>query len=153
VEDPTRQHLEAALRQTASYFRGGQFFIGSVGLFVIVGGVVREIYWLSLIGLVFFGGLVALMVHSQHRTQNHPLRRTILEQPERITSISYRMASSSSGAFPTHWLTFGDESGQSLGLQFDEGVIHALAPFLARRFVNAKIQIPGFDPRRDVAQA
>jgi hypothetical protein len=151
VQDPIRPQLEAALRDTTDYFQRGQLFIGAVGLFVIIGGIIREIYWLSVIGLALFGGLVGLMIYSQRRTRLHPLRRVILEEPERITSIIYRQASSSSGAFPTHWLTFSDESGMSLGLRFDQGVLHALAPFLARRFANASIQIPGFvDPERDV---
>ncbi len=151
MQDPIRPHLEEALRETSEYFRRGQLFIGVVGLFVVIGGLIRAIYWLSLIGAALFGGLIALMIYSKRRTRLHPLRRIILDEPERITSIIYRQATSSSGAFPTHWLTFSDDSGMSLGLRFDQGVLHALAPFLARRFTNASIQIPGFvDPERDV---
>lgn len=151
MQDSIRPHLEAALRHTGEYFQRGQLFIGAVGLFVVLGGIIREIYWLSLIAVALFGGLVGLMIYSQRRTRLHPLRQIILDEPERITSIIYRQASSSSGAFPTHWLTFSDESNMSLGLRFEQGVLHALAPFLARRFPNASIQIPGFvDPARDV---
>jgi hypothetical protein len=152
VDDPTQQHLQAALRETSNYYSGGQLLIGAVGLFVIIGGLIREIYWLSLIALVFFGGLVGLMAYSHRRMRNHPLRRIIFEHPERITNITYRMATSSSGALATHWLMFSDDTELSLGLRFDEAVLHALAPFLARRFVNANIQIPGFDPEHDIAR-
>lgn len=152
MEDPIRRHLEAALLDTSYYFQRGQLFIATVGLFVIIGGVVREMYWLSLIGLLGFGGMVALMTYSYWRTKNHPLRRIILDEPERITSIVYRLGTSSSGAFPTHWLRFTDDAELSLSLRFEQSVLHGLAPFLAWRFVNANIQIPGFDPERDAAQ-
>jgi hypothetical protein len=152
MTDAMRQHIETALRDSEQYFKQGQWFIGGVGLVCLVGSLIREIYFLAVFSVVFFGGLVALMRYAQKRTRNHPIRRTILEQPERITRVAYRKASSSSGAFPTYWLDFADDSGNRLGLRFEEGVLHALAPFLARHFSNATIEIPGFDPARDVAR-
>lgn len=145
--DPVREHLETALRDSQQYFAGGRWFIAAVGAVAVLGGLLRELYWLALISLVFFGGLVWLMVHAQRRTQNNPLGRIILDEPERITRITHRKASSSSGSFATHWLVFATaDTPRGLGLKFDEGVLDALAPFLARRFVNATIEIPGFDP-------
>lgn len=149
MQDPIRRHLEAALRETTEYFQRGVLFIGAIGMFVVIGGIIREIWWLSLLAAALFGGLVGLMIYSQRRTRLHPLRRIILDEPERITSIIYRQASSTSGAFATHWLTFSDDSGMSLGVRFDQGVLHMLAPMLARRFFNAGFLIPGFvDPER-----
>jgi hypothetical protein len=102
--DAIRKHLETALRHSEQYFGQGQKFIGAVGLVCLIGSLIREIWFLAVISVVFFGGLVALMTYAQRRTRRHPIRRTILEQPERITRVAYRKASSSSGAFPTFWL-------------------------------------------------
>lgn len=151
--DPIRKHLETALQDSMRFYMQGRWFIGGVGAVALLGSLLREIYWLAAISVLAFGAMVSLMVIAERRTSNHPIRRVILDEPERVIRITHRKASSSSGAFPTHWLIFAiSESERGLGLKFDEGVIAALAPFLAQHFVNATIEIPGFDPKRDAAQ-
>ncbi|MFV8751546.1 hypothetical protein ACNOYE_13465 [Nannocystaceae bacterium ST9] len=139
-----RERIDAALRETESFFVRAQLFIGGVGLLVILASLARGLAWLAAFGLVAFGGMVALMVFARRRTRDQPVRKIILAEPLRVTAIEHYVTSSSSGAFPSHWLRFrvGD---QQLGLRFELAVIEALAPFLARTFVNAAISIPGFD--------
>jgi hypothetical protein len=146
-----RERIVAALADTERFFDSGKLLIGGVMVVGVLGGLVREILWLSAFALLGFGSMLVLLHFAARRSRalGSDIRAAVLDAPERITAIEHYVTSSSSGAFPSHWLRFrvGD---QQLALRFEPGVIEALAPFLARVYVDAILAIPGFEtpPRR-----
>lgn len=143
-----RERIVAALRDTERFFDSGKLLIGGVMLVTILGGIARDILWLSAISLLAFGSMLALLHFAGRRArmQGSEIRAAVLDAPERISAIEHYVTSSSSGAFPSHWLRFR-VADQQLALRFEPGVIEALAPFLARVYVNAIITIPGCETR------
>lgn len=142
-----RERIVAALADTEQFFDAGKWLIGGVMVVGVVGGIARDILWLSGFAVVGFGSILALVHFAgrRGRARGSEIRAAVLDAPEQITAIEHYVTSSSGGAFPSHWLRFR-VGEQQLALRFEPGVIEALAPFLARVYVHATIVIPGWPP-------
>jgi len=148
--DPDLRRILAAFDDAAKFFRNGALFIGLVGAFALVVGAARGIWWLAGFSAVFFGALVWLMIWSERKSKDperSPVLRAVVHEPHTVAKVTHGTASSSSGAFKTHWLHLRTAAGAKRGIKVLPEQIVPLAQALARRCPVADIVVPGFERR------
>lgn len=147
--DPDLAKILDAFAASGAYFKTGAIVCGAVGAVIALLAIARGIWFLVPVGVVFGVGLTWLMLWSRGKSidpERSPVLRAIALEPERVVRVTYRTASSSSGAFKTHWLRIHLDTGKTRGIKVDEADIHATARALARRCPNAAIEVPDFRP-------
>lgn len=136
-----------AFAASAAYFRNGAILCGAVGVVMTLGALARQIWFLVPVGVVFGVGLTWFMLWSRSKSvdpERSPVLRAIVFEPETVVRVTHGIASSSSGAFRTHWLRIRLDSGKVRGIKVDAGDLLAMAHALARRCPNAVIEVPGY---------
>jgi hypothetical protein len=142
AKDPDRELVLAAVQRTQDKFGGGLALAAGLAVITVVGGVAREMLWLSALGGAFFASVAALMVYARRRTRRSPALFALLERPEDVVSVTHYTTSDSRGLFVSHWLRVRTAGGQ-VPLRIDAGDV-SVAQALARRCPRASIDVPGF---------
>jgi hypothetical protein len=113
---------------------------------IVLGGIARNVLWLSAMGL-FFVGLGVLMVRLANKKSdpnNSEVLRELVHMPERIVLVEHITASSSTGHFRTHWLGINNAAGRKERIKVGAAEVVPLARSLAERCPNAHVEVPGF---------
>jgi len=139
LPDDVRAQLRLAYARTGAFFRTGAWLIAGLGALCTVGGSVRGLWWLSVISLVFFGGLAVLGSRLARRyaaPESSPVLHAVLEQPERVARI--RVASTSASSY----LQIRLVDGQHLALRIPDEEIDRVRFALGDRSPAAELIPP-----------
>lgn len=146
--DPDLDLIQRQVAHSRKFFVNAQYFIGAVGAFVAIVSAARGLLWLAGFGLVFFGGLVLLMIRAERRYQHNPVLEALARSPADVTKVRHIATSDSRRMFVTHWVqVFVADQTKPLGFRVDEQQVAAFAELLARRCPNADVDVPGFERR------
>jgi hypothetical protein len=143
------ERLRAAYRATGSYFRSGAIFMGAVLVMGVLLGAMRGLWWLVLISVVFFGGLIAVMLVLARRYDDpsrSPVMRALFDAPDQIRSLKVVTQSSVASNRP-EFLQIRLVTGEHLALRFTAGVMTDVRGALADRSPRAELDPPMPVPR------
>ncbi|MFH2008637.1 MAG: hypothetical protein ABI333_18765 [bacterium] len=142
--------ITAAMRASVSYH--GKAIAFFLALAVLSGtiAVLREIYWLAVVGFGLFGGLASLAFFMTGKSDpdRSPVLRAIRSAPDQVAEVKYYQASSSAGTFVTHWLRIETTDKKWQSIKAAEPDLPLLAAALHRCCPKAKFDVPGFEPPR-----